>query len=106
MSSSTLSDTSTIYSRCPDTRPDTPESFDEIDKDHPVAFDAFLRNVKRCKLVLGLASPIAFGLEIAHFLLWDAEDWTGAERTVLEIRRWTDVAGMIITVSRIAEFRS
>ena len=97
MSSTALSETSTLLPRSP-----TSDTLDDPDADRPVEFDAFLKNVRVCKLLMGLGLPICFGLEIVHLvlaLLGIREGWTALENAVFVADCSTDIVGLIIIVN-------
>lgn len=75
---------------------------DEYTDDRPVQFDAFLKNVRVCKLLFGLCLPICFSLEFAHLVLnfqGMTDGLTVKERWVSIMVTLTDLAGLSLIVS-------
>ncbi len=97
MSSLTLSESSTLL-----TLSLPPEDTDESDTDQPVNFDAFLKNVGICKLLMGFGLPICLGLEVAHLVVTTLISGAvsgGLEKDVTVTSWVIDIAGIIILVS-------
>jgi len=100
MSSTNLSKTSTLLPHSP-----PHERVDNHDADRPVSLDAFLKNVKRCKLLFGLGLPVCFGLEVPHLvlnILGTKEGWVGLERRLIIASCGSDIAGIVISVGHLS----
>jgi hypothetical protein len=98
MSSTPLSEESTLLPSSP-TRP----TLHEINRDVPVKVQAFHRNVRRCKALLGPALAVALGLEICHVVFQQSErvnkQWSLLEKRFFASEQYGDYAGTALMVS-------
>ena len=96
MSSTAISETSTLLPK-----PPSSDAADDSDADRPVEFEAFLKNVRVCKLLMALGLPICFGLEVVHLVLTLTgvrEGWTALGKAFWVAGLSTDVVGLISIV--------
>lgn len=103
-SNSQESETETLFpSPSPSSPPPSAEIYhDRDEKDHPVQYDRFIKNVRICKTLLGLGLPVTLGLEVVHLVLSlrvNGEIFGREERRVLSSERFIDWVGIGFMVS-------